>query len=343
MTTPRTVVARSERSARTRHNAEIAWYVVLSLILGLVLVAAIISTAALVPAYCGACHLGEATALGQSGHAGTHCDACHGATTLFGLIDRRLNLVSMVGSQLTPGTQQVVAAVGNEMCLSCHDKDVVSGTVTGRGIRMSHKEVIAAKWRCTDCHAATAHAGAQSNTSGYSMDSCLECHSADPKNVKTCEVCHVGKAKPQRGVSAVSSWKITHGPDWRKTHGLGNLKTCASCHGPGYCVRCHNMRMPHSENFPRTHGQEVVNRATGDEDCLTCHERKTCDGCHGVTMPHPVEFLRTHAEEVERSGREACYRCHRESSCINCHTRHAHPGLAKDYIEQLRANPVRVP
>jgi hypothetical protein len=132
-----------------------------------------------------------------------------------------------------------------------------------------------------------------------------------------------------------------HGPDWRQTHGLGNLKTCKACHEPDKCVGCHGMPIPHDPAFPGLHGQYVIERGT--QECFVCHRQEACRGCHGIEMPHREDYLKTHTADVEKLGEKLCARCHDKSTCDDCHTQHAHPGIDQELLRRLRANPVRQP
>jgi ribosomal protein L40E len=265
------------------------------------------------------------------------CDACHGSTNFFGVADRRLAQVGMVTAAFVPGSQAIALPVDNATCLSCHETGLRKVSV-GNGIRMSHKQVIDAKWACSTCHPDVAHRNRGSTgTRGYSMDMCLKCHGMDPTNVKSCDKCHVKGRSPS--LAKQTSWRLTHGPDWRRTHGLGDLTTCKACHTPDKCVSCHGMEVPHSSGFREQHGKLTVSRPTGAEDCYVCHDRSACISCHGLEMPHPENFLPGHKAVVKKSGRDVCYRCHEKSSCDACHARHAHPGLKPEHRRWLEAHP----
>ena len=145
-------------------------------------------------------------------------------------------------------------------------------------------------------------------------------------------------------IGYVTPWRVTHGANWKTTHGMGDLKTCQGCHATAtFCASCHHVVIPHAENYLAVHGPEVLSRANGRTDCLVCHRVYSCDNCHGLPMPHPNDFLKQHSSYVKKNGRTVCSRCHDESSCTNCHTRHTHPGLDPNYLKQLQARPVNVP
>ncbi len=142
------------------------------------------------------------------------------------------------------------AARRERRCLACHQK-AMQGKVRANGIIMSHKEVVAANWACTTCHADTAHGGS-ATTPGYSMDTCLSCHYVSPTDVKSCDKCHEGDRPTARAQLASGSSSTV--ANWRTTHGLGDLNTCKACHTPDKCIKCHNMAVPHPDDFRNQHG-----------------------------------------------------------------------------------------
>lgn len=122
---------------------------------------------------------------------------------------------------------------------------------------------------------------------------------------------------------------------------MGDLTSCTACHPKDYCVRCHELELPHSPNYLSEHGEDVS--ALGEAACATCHREASCLACHGgVEMPHPDEFLSEHKQAVDALGKEACDRCHAEESCESCHARHTHPGLSAERLKELQDRPVKV-
>jgi hypothetical protein len=328
-----------ERARRRRRQVELAWLVGVSVFAAGVLVSSAIASVSMFRPFCSACHQASAQTLDASAHADLNCDACHGGATFFEVADRRLNTVSMVVSWAVPGDQAVVASVPNQMCLECHASGV-SGVIERRGLRMSHREVMAAKWTCTRCHPDAGHGQTRDRRYAYSMDSCLECHSVNPLNIGSCAQCHVDEGY-ERDLSRNSQWSLVHGKDWRRTHGLGNLRTCRACHEDSKCIGCHGLPMPHDRNFAQQHGRVVLSAEGMRDKCLTCHKQSLCDGCHGIDMPHPQGFLKTHADLVAEGQTQVCERCHLQESCDACHTAHIHPGINEKWLRALKANPVK--
>jgi hypothetical protein len=331
------------RAVRRSVVADRIWYGVLSVTVALVALAALISAAAVRPESCTPCHSGHADELATSSHAALVCDDCHAPRALAGLAENRLRIVAMYPAEAWPGYRPAATRVDNAQCLRCHG-EMIPTTITRMGIRMNHRAPEQANWSCTRCHSTVAHGQITALQSWYTMDMCLECHSASPQNISRCDVCHEpGATERGRERERPTPWRITHGRNWRSMHGMGNTSTCKACHTPQYCVSCHGMELPHPPNYLKVHGRDTAARANGDEDCLVCHSKAACDGCHGMPMPHPEGFMSAHAAETGEYGRETCSRCHPAATCDECHTRHTHPGVAPTVLDQLRSRPVEGP
>ncbi len=129
------------------------------------------------------------------------------------------------------------------------------------------------------------------------------------------------------------SFAKTHGADWQKLHGMGDLNTCAACHTLVRCESCHGVALPHPDAWMNAHGGESL------EDprvCLTCHSEDFCARCHGLTMPHGEGFRKEHASVASSHEDATCLACHDVESCDGCHARHAHPGIPAATVALLR-------
>ena len=337
---PRRRLGLDEPTRQRPITSEGLWYGFLSLVSAIVLFGGVISAAAVSPTFCAACHGDAVEALAASAHAGTRCDSCHISGGALGLVEQRLNVVSMVAYApvaLLTGSGPGVASTDNAACLDCHDNEMTL-TATTRGITMNHRAPRDEQWLCTRCHLGTAHPNESYAGSSYSMDLCLACHNANPQNITTCGVCHPADESPQVGYP--TAWAVTHGANWRTAHGMGDLTTCKTCHSPGYCAACHNMDLPHPGNYLAQHGTDVLSLAEREADCIVCHKGAACDNCHGIEMPHPDAFMQNHPTVVDDDGTAVCTRCHDQSACDACHERHVHPGIPEDLLEQLQERPV---
>jgi hypothetical protein len=330
-----------DRRARRSRDAERVWFGALIAVGAVVIFVSLVAVASVSPVFCSAaCHTGYRGTAESVAHAELDCDTCHADDSLLGVLEQRMSVVGMVGAAVIPGGA-AAANVDNETCLSCHESDMAV-TATRNGIHMNHEALVEANRPCQSCHPSTGHVIEGQVAVGYTMNTCLECHNAQYDNTATCEICHEGRTRAaEAGDGSRTPWQVTHGSEWRQTHGMGNLDTCSACHSGEYCAACHGIEMPHPPQFPREHGRVVLASPNGRGDCLGCHEASACEDCHGIEMPHPAGLLESHPELVEEEGDESCARCHEPSSCQECHTRHIHPGLTEDRIEALTRRPAQ--
>jgi hypothetical protein len=209
------------------------------------------------------------------------CIECHEtggpvAAATFGLVPRSLHIVmQMTGLKLRDGYAHTVSSAA---CLECHSTQMTHTlTVEAQGVRVSHKEPIAAGADCTDCHRLTS--GTVSNTT-VGMTPCLTCHDG-VKAKAQCTYCHTKDiataARPNSGTKMVGQDLIAT-PD------------CYACHQPQTCDACHGIRMPHTQEFMK-HGHARIAAqdfwfGTG-KLCFKCHTatRNPCTKCHLAAMP----------------------------------------------------------
>jgi hypothetical protein len=264
---------------------------------------------------CGSCHdqadFVEATE--ASAHSTIACTECHAPRG-------RLQAVSVTARHVVPSARQgrTLSEVDDAACLACHEP-LLKKTTESLGLRIQHSTCTEGS-TCTDCHSTTAHGDATGWPRTYEMEKCMDCHAARA-SVK-CDVCHEGRRAEERVASGV--FAVTHGPDWRKTHGMGNSKTCAACHTAASCEKCHGPGVPHDAEYVKRHAEDA--RSDGAK-CDSCHETAFCNDCHGTPMPHSRKFTRTHAAEATKN-KSMCNRCHAPADCSECHVKHVHPGGA---------------
>ncbi|MDR3686228.1 MAG: cytochrome c3 family protein [Coriobacteriia bacterium] len=270
---------------------------------------------------CTFCH-SSATFVAQSQsnpHAKLSCTQCHAQPGPVARLPFAYHLIFGMVLHVAP-TGGPVSGIPDATCLSCH-QNVLKAVVRLNGISIKH-EVCAKGRLCVDCHSDAAHGSAVQWQTTATMNTCLDCH--DTARVRSdCTMCHAARSMVQR--LSTGEWQITHGPNWKQTHGMGDLKTCASCHPDNFCVRCHGIPLPHGQDFLKLHpAYALTNRA----DCAVCHQQTFCDNCHGLPMPHPDDFTPAHPSIVQKQGQALCLRCHVIDDCTNCHVKHVHPGGA---------------
>lgn len=279
-------------------------------------------TVGLSPAVCGVCHGQEADGLAETAHADSGCLSCHleaGAWSVPGF--KIQQWIRMYPAQLTGGRRSPARDVSRTACLSCHAEAAQPGVVERSGLRISHIACAAPPAKCASCHGVSSHGEAVRWGGQPDMESCVACHRSERAPV-ACDTCHEGRLQTERLRRGV--WRITHGPEWQSTHAMGSYSACATCHGSGFCIKCHNVPVPHPASFGSGHGSFAK---LEDSRCDGCHSSASfCNDCHGISMPHPAGFLEGHKDVAESREDPLCYSCHEIKGCGNCHTRHdAHP------------------
>lgn len=255
------------------------------------------------------------------GHGDLRCYACHTTRAVQGLLDAKAREVVMLGSALAGVEATGTAATPpRSACVSCHE-DVLMGTIEKGGLRVNHGTCVGPQVPCTDCHWGVGHGSEARPGRGIAMDRCMECHD-DITASWDCATCHLDSEHADR--PSVGSWAVTHGPEWRQAHGMGDMATCGACHDSTLCEDCHGVKLPHPGGYLNgKHGEEAK---PDTSPCVTCHAQTFCDDCHGIEMPHPAGFLPSHSSIVKAQGDEVCATCHVLEDCDLCHVGHVHPG-----------------
>ncbi len=309
-------MAPAKRSAANVARIAI-WVLGGAVLLTLVAVAA---TAVTLPG-CASCHARRAESVAQGAHGKLECTQCHVSGGVATRVAFAAEEVFGMALRVVPSGPAEAGSVNESACLGCH-QDVMSRKVSANGVTIDHARC-AKDAHCVDCHSTAGHTTESGWVHTYTMDGCLGCHGRGAGTAK-CDACHSSRTPRER--IANGAWAVTHGPDWRKTHGMGDLKTCSSCHPGGFCNKCHGISLPHDPDFLAKHPAFAL---VGRPLCRTCHEDRFCKDCHGVDMPHPAGFTPQHSRLAEEVGSAACARCHAKSDCDGCHVKHVHPGGAK--------------
>lgn len=255
----------------------------------------------------------------SSAHASLECSRCHMIGGVAGVIPDGLEMGRMATGMLLGHRPSPSAFISDASCRACHER-VLRTTVRSGGIAIRHEDLLAVP--CVECHAGTGHQLSRRVYATTQMEDCTSCHKVDARNTGACDLCHVEGERGTR--DEATAWRVSHGPDWQRTHGMGNLDSCADCHQRDACVKCHGTMIPHPGDWPSTHGVDAV---SDDRTCLKCHEKTWCTDCHVVAMPHAEGFLRVHGPAADESGRATCLRCHDGATCDNCHYRSSHPDV----------------
>ncbi|MBN2247770.1 MAG: hypothetical protein JW733_03640 [Coriobacteriia bacterium] len=303
------------RSTRTVWTGAIA--------LGAVLLA-VISVTGSSPAACAACHSGSSDGLAATEHADLTCYSCHAPSPGAALTFKASELLRMYPAWVAGGSVEGEPStrMADRACRDCHSETVqAEEPVVARGLRIDHASC-AADGSCLACHSIVGHADATRAARGPSMGACVDCHANEGVSI-TCETCHVGGY--ERNELLRGSFRVTHGSNWKSTHGMGDLRQCVLCHQAADCVSCHGVGVPHPADFGTTHGATSLR---SDAECASCHRETFCSDCHGIEMPHEPEFLPEHPDLTTGLADDRCLRCHTSEDCDRCHVRHIHPGGA---------------
>ncbi len=282
------------------------------------------------PAVCASCHVPQAHALAASPHAGVACYDCHLAAGGWSIVEAKAGeFFSMYPAYLLrrPISGSGVR-ISRAACVACHEKILIGVTPT-KMLRIRHSSCSPPPTKCDGCHSDVAHGNAVRWQRLAGMDDCIACH-VSKKATTGCDSCHAQKVLA--GGSGNNSLRVTHGPNWKTAHGLGDLRTCAACHGDSACVRCHGTAIPHPDSFMAVHG--TIARKSLPK-CAVCHkDQSACDRCHGIPMPHPADFRPKHSKVAKSSRDRVCLKCHTKFDCDNCHTGHMHPGSTRGFLGQ---------
>jgi len=314
-----------DASRRIRGLVERHWRAALALAVPLIVLGLVSGPVSLaVPRTCDACHdaSGEYTEWTESSHADASCESCHEQRGyVFGL-GNSIALGSEVWRTVF-GPQGDTAWVADDACIRCHPGIGNEETLVVNGLRMSHRGLREAGFRCAECHAAAAHVLDEDRIDEPTMSTCAECHDNRTASGE-CVVCHPDAEGSGERERRDAEFARTHGANWESTHGMGDLTTCVLCHEPAKCESCHGVALPHDSGFAATHGRNAV---PGRGPCVAaCHTTAFCDSCHGIEMPHPGSFLPEHSSIAQGYEDPVCARCHTTTNCDECHEKHIHPG-----------------
>jgi len=97
--------------------------------------------------------------------------------------------------------------------------------------------------------------------------------------------------------------------------GSSDPEACARCHKGTYCDDCHEIKIPHEQQWLTKHGGQGEQLGAA---CLACHPQVFCTSCHKLPMPHPADFRAKHGPVVEQNP-ATCAQCHATEFCQMCH------------------------
>lgn len=212
------------------------------------------------------------------------------------------------------------------LCANCHDSlDRPLDWRQKRKLIFNHGAHFAQGIRCVACHQEFPHKPGK--TLHVSVETCFQCHGATHGERGTlaptdCDVCHTADIaqvtpdhKDPNWLQAPGSAKAVHGQK-----GKDQRLFCRMCHEDTYCSGCHQVEMPHPEDWTESGHQPVV--ATDRSTCVRCHPAKNfCNNCHHSTLPKTADWSRQHKTVATSQGPDSCYSCHEVPFCSDCHVR----------------------
>lgn len=310
-------ISQLRTTVRTSSAPALRIAIVASVLIAGILLLALATSAVTAPA-CAYCHVSQSKALlsAAGGHSRMACAGCHVPDDVGGRLGFAVDQVFVMALRVKTFPDRARAAVPDAVCSKCHH--FAQGSVTGTALRIEHAACGEGR-ACTDCHVDTGHAAAARWPRRVDMGACLGCH-VDKGASTACDACHAKRSTRDR--ITTGSIRLLHGKNWRTTHGMGDMRTCSSCHAAGFCGKCHGAGVPHNGTFNVDHG---ALSQTPSARCLGCHRRTFCDDCHGIKMPHPAGFTAGHSKLIKTSGDAGCKKCHTDSDCTDCHVMHVHP------------------
>jgi hypothetical protein len=260
---------------------------------------------------CTSCHNEITHASGVTGdaHGTVSCVLCHetGGPVARATVNLATRLLHVVYAELdTSRAFGFGTPVASDGCLSCHRKQIrVTSQDRERGIRMSHKEPLAAGAQCVYCHTLISGVlGAQT----VGMSPCLRCHNGTVAKVE-CSVCHIGDPgdaiRARTPLGAMASAQVPN-------------PGCRGCHfSMAKCNKCHGISMPHDDRFKayyhaRAGALDLWNNK--GRTCFKCHYpgHRNCqqDRCHiDPFTGHGSVWRKMHQDAPWASSSKTCS-CH---------------------------------
>jgi nitrate/TMAO reductase-like tetraheme cytochrome c subunit len=229
------------------------------------------------PEFCGSCHIMEPYYQSwlTSSHKEVACVDCHIPPGIYSEIEKKKEAISMVASYFTGtyGTNPW-AEVDDAACLQCHQRRLLAGKETYKGVVFDHEPHLSElrrekKLRCTSCHSQIV----QGSHISVETSTCVLCHFKDQpsgQGTARCTLCH---AVPEKVIEK-GSLSFDHGQVRRF-----DMK-CEWCHahvtrGEGSapkqrCYVCHNdiTRLEKYGDHPALHRIHVADHKV---ECLHCH------------------------------------------------------------------------
>lgn len=264
-----------------------------------------------------ACHALDKAAVmhARDAHSAVDCVRCHEDPPPLGIPGAAVQRAAHILQPYLPGLHVYAGPVGADRCLSCHAKVGTDEVIANdAGVRMSHKQPLAAGMSCDDCHRLAGH---KDTPRGVPMTACMNCHDGQRASSR-CDYCHTKDV----GLLSKNADRMT------SRSRLPIKAQCGSCHDQKPCDTCHGLRLPHTDVF-KAYGHGYAAAFQKKSVCERCHQPSACNRCHGQfsgpSFPHGADWRQVHTGNAWNAE---CS-CHiqrlpvvlraRGSYCLTCH------------------------
>jgi hypothetical protein len=278
---------------------------------GAVIVSALFTANISVPSLCANCHTIKKPfdQWRHSSHKHISCVGCHYESGLYGYVQGSIRGTENLVAHVFKAPAPMQSLIPNKTCLNCHHEINDKILTSDRRVKVKHKEITNAGFPCTDCHNTTAHSA--KNEKSFSMSICVKCHNRVGASAK-CSSCHLEDIAYKPHVTL---------DDWPKTKAARII--CTGCHSKKTdqrCILCHEIELPHSNKFRKTHSERAI---ANTSLCYKCHwstmKKDNACSCHKDGNVHGsyVRWYFKHRETARING-IGC-NCHSRSYCSHCH------------------------
>lgn len=210
------------------------------------------------------------------------------------------------------------------LCVNCHDElDRELDWRRQRKLIFNHQVHFANNIRCAACHHEFPHKPGY--TIHVDVETCFLCHGrmhgAQGKLAPTeCDVCHTADIEQTTPDHEEEDWRFVAGAEKAEhsRQALDRRLYCRMCHEDQFCLDCHEVSMPHPEEWLAGAHEKVSDRERAS--CSACHRDSVfCNECHHIAYREVADWRTQHKSEVRRQSADSCYRCHSVPSCAECH------------------------
>ena len=229
-----------------------------------------------------------------------------------------------------------------EFCVSCHVDAPEQSTIQALAAdarSVVHEVQLEAPTTHRDAgflerHGAEARRSIHDCATCHTRESCLTCHSTQPRAVRALPVAGPGRGP---GAIVVRRRPASHGTNFSDSHAAiasAAPGSCATCHARSECLDCHRPSAAraagdyHPGDFLTRHPAAAYTR---ESSCADCHKTNAfCASCHeraglvakatlGKGYHDTQQFFLLGHGQAARQSLESCVSCHTERDCLTCH------------------------